>query len=160
MAKKCTKKRDSHGEFSFAYLKLWNVFTWCHGDHPLNGVARSQPASKAVGEKEGKKGGQSPSSPTQPTYRLSISLFQAPREWGKGSKKKGRNTACRPGREGRSLSFTAPALLLFSKLRMFWSKLCKSNWICVWNLAFPVSISPIVWNMCENLHYESVYFKE
>ena len=21
-------------------------------------------------------------------------------------------------------------------------------------------ISPIVWNMCENLHYESVYFKE
>ena len=20
--------------------------------------------------------------------------------------------------------------------------------------------SPIVWNMCENLHYESVYFKE
>ena len=28
------------------------------------------------------------------------------------------------------------------------------------NLAFPVFISPIVWNMCENLHYESVYFKE
>ena len=25
---------------------------------------------------------------------------------------------------------------------------------------FPVFISPIVWNMCENLHYESVYFKE
>ena len=24
----------------------------------------------------------------------------------------------------------------------------------------PVFISPIVWNMCENLHYESVYFKE
>ena len=43
---------------------------------------------------------------------------------------------------------------------MFWSKLCKSNWNCAWNLAFPVFISPIVWNMCENLHYESVYFKE
>ena len=26
---------------------------------------------------------------------------------------------------------------LFSKLRMFWSKLCKSNWISTWNLAFP-----------------------
>ena len=49
---------------------------------------------------------------------------------------------------------------LFSKLRMFWSKLCKSNWNCAWNLVFPLFISPIVWNMCENLHYESVYFKE
>ena len=29
-----------------------------------------------------------------------------------------------------------------------------------WNLAFPLFISPIVRNMCENLHYESVYFKE
>ena len=43
---------------------------------------------------------------------------------------------------------------------MLWSKLCKLNWNCAWNLAFPVFISPIVWNMCENLHYESVYFKE
>ena len=44
---------------------------------------------------------------------------------------------------------------------MFWSKLCKSSWNCAaWNLAFPVFISPILWNMCENLHYESVYFKE
>ena len=44
---------------------------------------------------------------------------------------------------------------------MFWSKLCKSNWNCAWNFAFPVFyISPIVWNMCKNLHYESVYFKE
>ena len=25
---------------------------------------------------------------------------------------------------------------------------------------FPVFISPIVWNMCERLNYESVYFKE
>ena len=29
-----------------------------------------------------------------------------------------------------------------------------------WNLAFPVFISPIVRKMCDNLHYESVYFKE
>ena len=43
---------------------------------------------------------------------------------------------------------------------MFWSKLCKSNWNCAWNLAFPVFISPVIWNICENLHYESVYFKE
>ena len=43
---------------------------------------------------------------------------------------------------------------------MFWSKMCKSNWNCAWNLAFLVFISPVVWNMCENLHYESVYFKE
>ena len=43
---------------------------------------------------------------------------------------------------------------------MFWSKLCKSIWNCAWNLSFPVFILPIVWNMCENLHYESVYFKE
>ena len=28
------------------------------------------------------------------------------------------------------------------------------------NVAFPVFISPIVWNMCENLLYESLYFKE
>ena len=27
---------------------------------------------------------------------------------------------------------------------MFWSRLCKSNWNCAWNLAFPVFISPIV----------------
>ena len=25
---------------------------------------------------------------------------------------------------------------------------------------FPVFISPVVWNMCEHLHYESVYFKD
>ena len=49
---------------------------------------------------------------------------------------------------------------LFSKLRKFWSKLCKSNWTWAWNLAFPVFISPIVWNMYENLHYESVHIKE
>ena len=43
---------------------------------------------------------------------------------------------------------------------MFWSKLCKSSWKCAWSLAFPLFISLIVWNMYENLHYESVYFKE
>ena len=43
---------------------------------------------------------------------------------------------------------------------MFWSKLCESNRNCAWNLAFPVFISPIVWSMCEHVHYESVYFKE
>ena len=43
---------------------------------------------------------------------------------------------------------------------MFWLKLCKSSWNCAWNLAFPLFISPVVWNMCENLHYESVFFKE
>ena len=36
------------------------------------------------------------------------------------------------------------------------SKLCKSNRNCAWNLAFTVFFgSPIVWNMCENLPYES-----
>ena len=43
---------------------------------------------------------------------------------------------------------------------MFSSKLCKSNRTSAWNLAFPVLISPSLWNMCESLHYESVYFKE
>ena len=32
--------------------------------------------------------------------------------------------------------------------------------ISAWNRTFPVFISTIVWNMCENLRYESVYFKE
>ena len=54
----------------------------------------------------------------------------------------------------------SPTMKFKIRLRMFWSKLCKSNWNCAWNLAFPVFISPIVWNMCENLHYGSVYFKE
>ena len=34
-----------------------------------------------------------------------------------------------------------------------------SRWVPL-NLAFPVFISPIVRNMCENLHHESVCFKE
>ena len=33
---------------------------------------------------------------------------------------------------------------IFSKLRMFWSKLCKSTWISAWNLGSPVFISPII----------------
>ena len=34
---------------------------------------------------------------------------------------------------------------IFSQLRMFWSKLCKSTWISAWNLVFsPVFISPIL----------------
>ena len=28
------------------------------------------------------------------------------------------------------------------------------------NRSYTVFISPVVWNMCENLHYESVYFKK
>ena len=38
--------------------------------------------------------------------------------------------------------------------------MCKLNRNCACNLVFPVFISPIVWNTCEHLHYESVYFKE
>ena len=37
---------------------------------------------------------------------------------------------------------------------------CVNRTECAWNHAFPVFISPIVWNTCENLHYQSVYFKE
>ena len=40
---------------------------------------------------------------------------------------------------------------------MVWKKLCKSNWKCAWNLAFPVFISPIVWNMCENRYISKRY---
>ena len=35
----------------------------------------------------------------------------------------------------------------------------KSNRNCAWNLAFPEFISPIVWNMCEHLHYEIGIFQ-
>ena len=38
------------------------------------------------------------------------------------------------------------------------SKLCKSNWNSAWNHTFPVFT--LTYYMCENLHYESVYFKE
>ena len=40
---------------------------------------------------------------------------------------------------------------------MLWSKPCKSNWNCALNLAFSVFMSAIVWNMCENLHYDWGY---
>ena len=59
-------------------------------------------------------------------------------------------------------SYGLEKTIVLAKLKMFWSKLCKSNWIHVWILAFSVSISPIA-AYCmerENLQYESVYFKE
>ena len=50
---------------------------------------------------------------------------------------------------------------------MFLSKLCKSSRNCAWNLAFPVFISPIVWNVCYesngyisksySLHWKTIY---
>ena len=43
---------------------------------------------------------------------------------------------------------------------IWWWNTAFHAWYITWNLAFPVFISPIVWNMRENLHYESVYFKE
>ena len=55
-----------------------------------------------------------------------------------------------------------------AKLRMFWSKLCKSNRKFSKNSmhrhgtlrSFPAVISPIQYGICVNIHYESVYFKE
>ena len=44
-------------------------------------------------------------------------------------------------------------LNLFLWFRINYSR----NWHCAWNLAFPVFISPIVWNVCEKLHPESVF---
>ena len=45
-----------------------------------------------------------------------------------------------------------------------WSPLGHMKQSCsikaMYNLAFPVFMSPVVWSMCENLHYESVHFKE
>ena len=35
-----------------------------------------------------------------------------------------------------------------------------SDQIALHSVQLPLFISPIVWNMCENLFYESVYFKE
>ena len=54
---------------------------------------------------------------------------------------------------------------LFSRSLFCRSSFSRSSFSrqLAWNLAFPLFISPIVWNMCENLHYchyESVYFKE
>ena len=44
---------------------------------------------------------------------------------------------------------------------MFWSKLCKSNGNCGWNLAFPEYISPQLYGICVNtLIMKSVYFRE
>ena len=55
---------------------------------------------------------------------------------------------------------------LFSKLRMFWSKLsklCKSNWNWAWNLAFPVFAPPhLLYGICVKIFtiMNRVYFKE
>ena len=43
---------------------------------------------------------------------------------------------------------------------MLKSKLCTVELKLCMNLAFPVFISPIVWNMYENLRYESIYFNK
>ena len=48
---------------------------------------------------------------------------------------------------------------IFLWFRINYSRNWESNWMSPCNLAF-VFISPIVWNMCENLRYESVYFEE
>ena len=51
---------------------------------------------------------------------------------------------------------------LFSRSSFSRSSFSRSSFSrqLAWNLAFPVFISPIVWNVRENLHYESVYFEE
>ena len=48
---------------------------------------------------------------------------------------------------------------IFLWFRINYSRNWESNWMSPCSLAF-VFISPIVWNMCENLRYESVYFEE
>ena len=40
------------------------------------------------------------------------------------------------------------------------TELRKSTRLSAGNLAFPAFISPQLYVMCENLQYESVYFKE
>ena len=55
---------------------------------------------------------------------------------------------------------TFPSKITTSKFRKKYFRNWESNWMSACNLAFPVFISPIVWNMCENLNYESVCFKE
>ena len=55
----------------------------------------------------------------------------------------------RRGRQARNFTTNVPKILdLKSSSEQIFSENCR----CV-----PLSI---VWNMCENLHYESVYFKE
>ena len=58
-------------------------------------------------------------------------------------------------------SFRMVANKIFSKLRMFSDQGCVNRTETVHvTLRFLFLLSPIVWNMCENLHYESVYFKK
>ena len=50
---------------------------------------------------------------------------------------------------------------IFSKLRMFSGQSCVNRTETGHGtLRFLFLPSPTVWNMCENLHHESVYFKE
>ena len=50
---------------------------------------------------------------------------------------------------------------IFSKPRIFSDESCVNRTETVHGtLHFLFLLSPIVWNMCENLHYESLYFKE
>ena len=54
-------------------------------------------------------------------------------------------------------------MLCLSGLELYsrWVPLCVNRTETVYGTcAFPVFISHIVWNMCENLHYESVYFNQ
>ena len=50
---------------------------------------------------------------------------------------------------------------IFSKLRMFSDQSCANNRTETFHgtLRFLFLLLPIVRNICENLHYESVYFK-
>ena len=58
-------------------------------------------------------------------------------------------------------SFLTVENKIFSKLRMSSDQSCVNRTETVHaTLRFLFLLSPIVWNMCENLHYESVYFKE
>ena len=58
-------------------------------------------------------------------------------------------------------SFLAAQNKIFSKLRMSSDQSCVNRTEIVHvTLHFLFLLSPTVWNMCENLHYESVYFKE
>ena len=43
---------------------------------------------------------------------------------------------------------------------MFWLKLCKSNWISAWNLAFFLFLSYLLYGIyiCENLHFQKINY--
>ena len=59
----------------------------------------------------------------------------------------------RRGRQARNFTKNVPKIL---DLKSSSEQIFSENWRwvplnCAWNLAFPVFISPIVWNMCENI---------